>query len=88
MSGGSSAGSVVVLLSDGADTGSVTTLEVDDAREERGVRVFSVGLRSARSTPGRSRSSPSASGGDYAEAQPPTIAPIYEQLGAVSPTST
>jgi tight adherence protein B len=78
-----SVGSVVVL-SDGADTGSVTSLEdaAAKARDAR-VRIFSVGLQSGSFDAGPLRKLAGAAGGDYAEAQTTDdLKPILEGLGA------
>jgi tight adherence protein B len=77
------AGSVVVL-SDGADTGSrAKARDVQYYARQYGIRVFSVGLRSGAFNPGALRSLASGSLGQYSEASSPQqLAPIYEQLGA------
>jgi len=78
-----SVGSVVVL-SDGADTGSVASLEdaAAKARDAR-VRIFSVGLQSRSFDAGPLRDLAGAAGGDYAEAQTTDdLKPILEALGA------
>ncbi len=77
------AGSVVVL-SDGADTGSRTAMsEVTEAAEARGVRVFTIGLESPRFNETELVRLAEAAGGEY------TVAPsaselesIYDELGA------
>jgi tight adherence protein B len=78
-----SVGSVVVL-SDGADTGSLASLE-DAAAKANGarVRIFSVGLQSRSFDARPLRALASAAGGDYAEAQTTDdLKPILEGLGA------
>lgn len=78
-----SVGSVVVL-SDGADTGSVASLEdaAAKARDAR-VRIFAVGLQSRSYDPGPLRKLVGAAGGEYAEAETTDdLKPILEGLGA------
>jgi tight adherence protein B len=78
-----SAGSVV-LLSDGADVGSTTTLEkVVAAARKQHVRVFTVGLRSGAYDPTTLRTIAKGTGGSYAEATSESqLASIYSQLGS------
>lgn len=74
----------VVLLSDGADIGSLRSLDqaVEAAREQQ-VRVFTVGLRSAAYDPAPLRSIAERTGGSYAEARSSVeLAAVYEELGA------
>lgn len=74
----------IVLLSDGADIGSLRTLDeaVASAKEQQ-VRVFTVGLRSGAFDPGPLRSLAERTGGSYAEARSALeLAAIYEELGA------
>jgi tight adherence protein B len=77
------AGSVVVL-SDGADTGSSNSLDdAVKAAEDAHVRVFSVGLRSRAFTPDALRHLANQAGGEYSEAQrPQDLEPIFDSLGA------
>ena len=78
-----SVGSVVVL-SDGADTGSVASLEeaAAKARDAR-VRIFSIGLQSGSFDAGPLRELAGAAGGEYAEARTTDdLKPILEALGA------
>jgi tight adherence protein B len=77
-----SAGSVV-LLSDGADIGSVHTLDrvVARARRQR-VRIFTVGLRSGAFEAGPLRAVAARTGGTYTEASSAAeLAPIFDALG-------
>jgi tight adherence protein B len=77
------AGSLIVL-SDGADTGSrlSTAAAASRARNDR-VRIFSVGIRSKSFEAVPLQNLAFASGGDYAEAKSTSdLAPIYAQLGA------
>jgi tight adherence protein B len=77
-----SAGSII-LLSDGADIGSKSTLEqVVSAARRQHVRVFTVGLRSGAYDPTTLKSIAARTGGVYAEAtSAKQLAGIYSQLG-------
>jgi tight adherence protein B len=78
------AGGSVIVMSDGADTGSGTRLAeaTADARAE-GIRVFSVGLQSAAFSPDPLRRLAGDSRGRYSEAgNGADLAPIYDRLGA------
>ena len=73
----------IVLLSDGADIGSTSTLQavVEKARA-RHVRVFTVGLRSGAFDASALRRIAEGSGGSYAEASSAAaLASIYTSLG-------
>src|SRR5215218_7031696 len=78
-----SSGSIVVL-SDGADIGSLHSLEeAVAAAKKQQVRIFTVGLRSGAYDPAPLRSIAERTGGSYAEARSAAeLAEIYEQLGA------
>ena len=78
-----SSGSIVVL-SDGADIGSVQSLEAAvAAAKKQQVRIFTVGLRSGAYDPAPLRSIAERTGGSYAEARSAAeLAAIYEELGA------
>jgi tight adherence protein B len=80
---GATAGSVVVL-SDGADTGSkAKATDVVHWARQYGIRIFPVGLHSGAFTAAPLRALASGSLGEYAEASSPNgLAPIYDQLGA------
>jgi tight adherence protein B len=73
----------VVLLSDGADTGSTATIEtVAAAAREARVRIFSVGLHGKRFRPEALRGLAERAGGDYTDAASVAdLAPIFDQLG-------
>ena len=73
----------VVLLSDGADIGSVRSLdEAVAAAKEQQVRVFTVGLRSGAFDAAPLRAIAKQTGGSYAEARSAAeLAAVYEQLG-------
>lgn len=76
------AGSIVVL-SDGADTGSATSATaVTQAAQDAHVRVFSVGLRSEQFSPAPLRALARSTRGDYAEAGAAAeLGRIYKGLG-------
>jgi tight adherence protein B len=73
----------VILLSDGADTGSTATIEtVTAAARDARVRVFSVGLHGKRFKPDALRAIAEGAGGDYADAASvDDLTPIFDQLG-------
>jgi tight adherence protein B len=74
----------VVVLSDGADTGSGTSLD-DAAAQARdaGVRVFSVGLHSKAYRAEALQQLAREGGGEYSEAKTPEdLAPIFDAVGA------
>jgi tight adherence protein B len=78
-----SSGSIVVL-SDGADIGSLHSLDqaVAAARKQQ-VRIFTVGLRSGAYDPAPLQSIAERTGGSYAEARSSAeLATIYQELGA------
>ena len=79
---GISGGSLVVL-SDGSDTGSVSTLdEAADAARAAGVRVYAVGLRSSAFEPGPLEELAATGRGSYSEASSVAqLADIYGRLG-------
>jgi tight adherence protein B len=74
----------IVLLSDGADIGSLHSLEeAVAAAEKQRTRVFTVGLRSGAFDAEPLRSIAERTGGAYAEARSAAeLASIYESLGA------
>ena len=73
----------IVVLSDGADTGSVTTAKgAAAAAFAAHVRVFTVGLRSKAFTPTALQQLAGRAGGDYSEASSPDeLAAIFDALG-------
>lgn len=73
----------VVVLSDGADTGSQTTAkDVEAAARAAHVRVFTVGLRSHAFTPTALEHLAAQASGDYSEASSPEqLAAIFDALG-------
>jgi tight adherence protein B len=74
----------IVVLSDGADTGStVSREEVSRAARAAHVRIFAVGLRSLRFKPLALKALASEAGGHYSGASSPEdLAGIYDELGA------
>jgi tight adherence protein B len=74
---------VVVLLSDGGDTGSTLSLEqASNLANKAHVRIYSVGLRGATFRPGSLQGLAAATGGSFSEARNTTeLAQIYDQLG-------
>jgi tight adherence protein B len=74
----------VVVLSDGADTGSATSLAAAAAAAKKaGVRVFSVGLRSHVFKEDALKELARSGGGDYSEARTSAdLAPIFSGIGA------
>jgi tight adherence protein B len=77
-------GGSVVVMSDGADTGSRTNLaEATAHARAEGIRIFSVGLQSNSFRPEPLRSLASDSRGRYSEAgSAGDLSPIYDRLGA------
>ena len=73
----------IVLLSDGADVGSVLSLDpVLAAAKKQRVRVFTVGLRSRAFDASALQAIADQTGGSYAEARSAAeLASIYERLG-------
>jgi tight adherence protein B len=74
---------VVVLLSDGGDTGSSLSLDqVSKLANRAHVRIYSVGLRGRTFRPVTLQGLASATGGSFSEAANTTeLAAIYDQLG-------
>jgi Flp pilus assembly protein TadB/Mg-chelatase subunit ChlD len=74
----------IVLLSDGADIGSLRSLDqAVEAAKKQQVRIFTVGLRSGAYDPAPLRSIAERTGGAYAEARSAgELDAIYEELGA------
>lgn len=73
----------VILLSDGADTGSTATIEsVTAAAREARVRIFSVGLHGKTYQPDALRGLAEGAGGQYLDAAGvEDLTPIFDQLG-------
>ena len=74
----------IVVLSDGADTGSTKSLAQATAEErDAGVRVFSVGLRSKAYQADALSELARTGGGEFSEARTPEdLAPIFDAIGA------
>jgi tight adherence protein B len=74
---------IIVLLSDGADVGSIETLDtVTAAAQQAHVRIFTIGLLSRAYNGDPLRSLAEKTGGSYFEASSaPELASIYEALG-------
>jgi tight adherence protein B len=74
----------IVLLSDGADTGS-TALPADVVRAARAahVKLFTIGLQDRHFSPSTLQSLAAQSGGEYALAKSTSaLGPLFDQLGA------
>jgi tight adherence protein B len=73
----------IVLLSDGADIGSLRSLDqAVAAAKKQQVRIFTVGLRSGAFDPTPLRSIAERTGGSYAEARSAVeLAAVYDELG-------
>jgi tight adherence protein B len=74
----------IVVLSDGADTGSTTTAAAVTAVARRNhVRLFTIGLHSSRFNPATLQTLAASGGGKYAlAASARDLAPLFDQLGA------
>ena len=74
----------IVLLSDGADTGSQVSADaLTNAARVAGVRIFTVGLRSRSFDPVALDRLAAAGRGDYSQADSPAdLGPIYAALGS------
>jgi tight adherence protein B len=75
-----SAGSIV-LLSDGADTGSTKTLaQVAKAAVASNMRIYTIGLADNTYKPGTLKALAAAGHGEYAEAKATDLAPLFDEL--------
>jgi tight adherence protein B len=75
------AGSILVL-SDGADTGSTHTLNaVAQGAVDSNTRIYTIGLADQTYKPGTLKALAKEGGGDYAQAQAAALAPLFDQLG-------
>ena len=74
----------IVVLSDGADTGSTATSEaVAAAARARHVKLYTIGLRSSRFDPSTLQSLAALGGGEYALAESTKqLTPLFDKLGA------
>jgi tight adherence protein B len=76
-----SSGSIVVL-SDGADTGSKTTrAQVVRSALANNTRIYTIGLRDEAYEPATLKALAASGHGQYAEANPQALAPLFDQLG-------
>lgn len=76
-----SSGSIVVL-SDGADTGSQKTIDqVAKTARKHHMRIYTVGLKDAQFNPGNLEALATAGNGEYREAKPEALASLYNTLG-------
>jgi tight adherence protein B len=77
-----SAGSIV-LLSDGADTGSTKTLsQVAGSALTSNTKIYTVGLADSSYKPGTLKALAAAGHGEYTKAKPQALAALFDQLGA------
>jgi tight adherence protein B len=75
-----SSGSIVVL-SDGADTGSTKTLpQVAQSALAGNMRIYTIGLADQTYKPGTLKALANAGHGEYAEANAQDLAPLFDQL--------
>jgi tight adherence protein B len=75
-----SSGSIVVL-SDGADTGSTKTLsQVAKSARAANMRIYTIGLKDQTYKPGTLKALAAAGHGDYAQANAQALAPLFDQL--------
>jgi tight adherence protein B len=74
----------IVLLSDGADTGSTqNAASVSRVARANGIKLFTVGLQSAHFDPSTLRGLAALGGGEYALANSPReLQPLFDQLSA------
>jgi tight adherence protein B len=72
----------IVLLSDGADTGSTKTLsEVAGAALAANTKIYTVGLADASYKPGTLKALAAAGHGEYVEAKAEDLTPLFHKLG-------
>jgi tight adherence protein B len=73
----------IVLLSDGADTGSTKTLsQVAGSALTSNTKIYTVGLNDKSYKPGTLRALAAAGHGTYAKAKAEALAALFDQLGA------
>lgn len=76
-----SSGSIVVL-SDGADTGSTKTIDqVAHSALKSNMRIYTIGLHDSTYNPGTLKALAAAGHGQYAEAKAQALAPLFDSLG-------
>jgi tight adherence protein B len=72
----------IVVLSDGADTGSTSTLDgVAKAAVAANMRIYTIGLADKTYKPGTLKALAAAGHGEYAQANAEALAPLFDQLG-------
>jgi tight adherence protein B len=72
----------IVLLSDGADTGSTKTLsEVAGTALNSNTKIYTVGLDDSSYNPGTLKALAKAGGGEYAQAKAQDLAQLFNKLG-------
>lgn len=72
----------IVVLSDGADTGSTDTLhQVAQAARAENVRIYAVGVQDKSYRPGTLKALAKTGGGQYAQAKTQALAPLFDKLG-------
>lgn len=72
----------IVVLSDGADTGSAMTRnQVARAARASNTRIYTIGLKDASYKPATLKALAAAGHGQYAEANAQRLAPLFAQLG-------
>jgi len=72
----------IVLLSDGADTGSTKTLsEVAGTALNSNTKIYTVGLDDSSYKPGTLKALAKAGGGEYAQAKAQDLAQLFNKLG-------
>jgi len=72
----------IVLLSDGADTGSTKTLsEVAGTALKSNMKIYTVGLDDSSYKPGTLKALAKAGHGEYAQAKAQDLAPLFNKLG-------
>jgi tight adherence protein B len=72
----------IVVLSDGADTGSKKTIdEVAQTALRKNMRIYTIGLDDAQFNPGTLQALAAAGHGEYAQAKAGKLAPLFDKLG-------
>jgi len=74
----------IVLLSDGADTGSTHTLKaVGDAAVKANLRIYTIGLDDAKYKPRTLKALAAAGHGKYVRAKAQALGPLFNRLGRI-----
>lgn len=74
----------IVVLSDGADTGSKTPLwRVAHSARAANARIYTVGIDDSSYSPKTLKALAAAGHGEYVQAKPEALAPLFAQLGRV-----